>query len=335
MPFFAQKWTSVEKTKPNKPNSNPISKKPKMVVILVRTMTNNNELRTTNYSKQSQSNPKRQHCRRVQYFLIVCSDKVIIFFMRIGLTKYGWPQVVIFPTLIVAAMAVCLAAGARYLSAWAVISVEAILAAVLIWVLSFFRDPYRLPPADKNILLAPADGRITDIEIVEDPPAFLQAPASPDAVRGCGRKQEGGGVTAMRIGIFLNIFNVHINRCPCNAKVERITYRPGKFKNAMNPQSGRVNESNDLALIRTDSPNDKLIVRQISGVIARRIVCGIKAGRELAGGEKFGMIKFGSRTELYVPAREDAKCLVKIGDKVKAGLTPLVRYEGTPLRGNQ
>jgi phosphatidylserine decarboxylase len=247
--------------------------------------------------------------------LIVCADKVIIFFMRIGLTKYGWPQVVLFPTLIVAAMAVYLAVGVLYLSAWAVISVEVILAVVLIWVLSFFRDPYRLPPADKKVLLAPADGKITDIEIVEETD-FI-------------------GSAAVRIGIFLNIFNVHINRCPCNAKVERITYRPGKYKNAMNPQSGRVNESNDLALIRTDSPNDKLIVRQISGAIARRIVCGVKAGQELAGGEKFGMIKFGSRTELYIPAREDAKCLVKIGDKVKAGLTVLVRYEGTPLRGNQ
>jgi len=108
----------------------------------------------------------------------------------------------------------------------------------------------------------------------------------------------------------------------------------------MNPQSGRVNESNDLGLVRTDSPQDKLIVRQISGAIARRIVCDKVQGMELTGGQKFGMIKFGSRTELYVPLHEAAtpgserhppavgvKCLVQIGDKVKAGLTPLVRYE--------
>jgi phosphatidylserine decarboxylase len=110
-------------------------------------------------------------------------------------------------------------------------------------------------------------------------------------------------------------------------KVEKITYKKGKYKNAMNPQSGRVNESNDLALVRTDAPRDKLIVRQVSGSIARRIVCATGAGRELAGGEKFGMIKFGSRTELYLPVRKEAKCLVEIGDKVKAGLTALVRYE--------
>ena len=95
----------------------------------------------------------------------------------------------------------------------------------------------------------------------------------------------------------------------------------------MNSQSGRVNESNELDLVRTETPEDKLIVRQISGAIARRIVCATAEGRELSGGEQFGMIKFGSRTELYLPVSENAKCLVKIGDKVKAGLTPLIKYE--------
>jgi len=171
----------------------------------------------------------------------------------------------------------------------------------------FFRDPHRLSPSDKNLLLAPADGQITDIEVVEEN-GFI-------------------GEAALRVGIFLSIFNTHINRAPCNVRVEKITYKKGKFKNAMNPQSGRVNESNDLSLVRTDSPKDRLIVRQISGAIARRIVCDKMQGQELSGGEKFGMIKFGSRTELYVPVRENAKCLVKIGDKVKAGLTPLIEYE--------
>jgi phosphatidylserine decarboxylase len=95
----------------------------------------------------------------------------------------------------------------------------------------------------------------------------------------------------------------------------------------MNPSSGRVNNSVDLELVRTDSPRDKLIVRQISGAIARRIVCRADEGQELTGGQTFGMIKFGSRTELFYPLRENAKCLVQVGDKVKAGLTPLVRYE--------
>ena len=242
--------------------------------------------------------------------------------MRIPLTKYGWPQVVVFPAAVLAVMIAYLLVAVLFLPAWAIVSAEAVLAVALIWVLAFFRDPERHCPSDRNLLLAPADGRITDIEIVADPPAFL-------------REQEGGGGAAMRIGIFLSIFNAHINRAPCNVRVEKITYRKGKYKNAMNPQSGRVNESNDLALVRTDSPKDRLIVRQISGSVARRIVCEKIEGQELTGGEKFGMIKFGSRTELYAPVRQSAKCLVRIGDKVKAGLTPLVRYEGTPLCGNQ
>lgn len=227
--------------------------------------------------------------------------------MRIPLTKYGWPQVAVYPAAVLAAMAVAPIVARGHLSTWAVATIEAVLGALLIWSLSFFRDPERLCPSDRNILLAPADGTITNIDEVEED-NFI-------------------GGKAVRIGIFLSIFSTHINRAPCNVKVERITYRKGKYKNAMNPHSGRVNESNDLALVRTDDPRDKLIVRQISGSIARRIVCATGAGRELAGGEKFGMIKFGSRTELYLPVRKEARCLVEIGDKVKAGLTALVRYE--------
>ena len=227
--------------------------------------------------------------------------------MRIPLTKYGWPQVVIFPAAVLAVMVVWPLAGKNFLPLWAIVSIEALLAGVLIWVLAFFRDPHRAVPTNSNLLLAPADGKITNIEIVDENDFISEK--------------------TLRIGIFLSIFNVHINRAPCNVKVEKITYKQGKYKNAQKPQAGRVNESNDLDLVRTDSPKERLIVRQISGAIARRIVCQISQGQKLTGGEKFGMIKFGSRTELYLPARENARCLVQIGDKVKAGLTPLVRYE--------
>jgi phosphatidylserine decarboxylase len=240
--------------------------------------------------------------------------------MRIPLTKYGLPQVVVYPAVVLVAMVVFLFGITAFLRPWAVISIEVLLAVILIWTLMFFRDPKRCCPSDRNLLLAPADGKITDIETV--------------------RENDFIGGTVLRIGIFLSIFDTHINRAPCNVKVEKITYKKGKYKNALNPQSSRVNESNDLNLIRTDSPEDRLIVRQISGAIARRIVCDTFEGQELAGGQKFGMIKFGSRTELYVPLREaatpgsdryppvaGAKCLVQIGDKVKAGLTPLVKYE--------
>lgn len=227
--------------------------------------------------------------------------------MRVPLTKYGWPEAVLLPLMVLTAMVVCLLAGILFLPLWAIVLVEVFLAGVLIWVLMFFRDPERDCPVDKNLLLAPADGRITDIDIVEETD-FIRA-------------------SALKIGIFLSIFDAHINRAPCNVIVERITYKKGRYKNAMNPQSGQFNESNDLGLVRTDSPNDRLLVRQISGAVARRIVCEAVEGQKLTGGERFGMIKFGSRTELYMPAGENIRCLVRIGDRVKAGLTPLVRYE--------
>lgn len=227
--------------------------------------------------------------------------------MRISLTKYGLPQVVVYPVLAFAAMIVFPRIAGVFLPQWAVFTIKVILAVILIWILMFFRDPERRCPSDSNLLLAPADGRITEIERVEET-GFIDGPA-------------------LRIGIFLSIFNVHINRAPCNVRVEKITYKKGKYLNAMNSQSGRINESNELDLVRTETPEDKLIVRQISGAIARRIVCATAEGRELSGGEQFGMIKFGSRTELYLPVSENAKCLVKIGDKVKAGLTPLIKYE--------
>jgi len=227
--------------------------------------------------------------------------------MKIPLTKYGWPQVVVYPAVVIAAMVAFGLSGKSFLPAWAVVSIETVLVLVLLWVLAFFRDPPRRCPVAPNLLLAPADGRITEIVTINDS-RFVGGPV-------------------LRIGIFLSIFNTHINRAPCSVRVETITYKKGKYLNAMNPQSGKVNESNDVGLVRTESPKDKLLVRQVSGAIARRIVCKTSVGRELAGGEQFGMIKFGSRTELYLPARENAKCLVQIGDKVKAGLTPLVEYE--------
>ncbi|MBN2591941.1 MAG: phosphatidylserine decarboxylase family protein [Sedimentisphaerales bacterium] len=226
--------------------------------------------------------------------------------MKIPLTKYGMPQVVVYPAAVLAAMIVFPLITAAFLPLWAVIAIEAVLAAILIWTLMFFRDPERSCPEDGSLLLAPADGRVTEVETTEET-SFIGGPA-------------------LRIGIFLSIFDAHINRAPCNVKIKKITYKKGKYLNAMNPKSGRLNESNELDLVRTDSPNDRLIVRQVSGAIARRIVCEAAEGQELAGGERFGMIKFGSRTELYVSARENAKCLVQIGDKVKAGLTPLVKY---------
>lgn len=235
--------------------------------------------------------------------------------MRIPLTKYGSPQVVVYPMALLAAAVVYPVIALRCFPNWAVgtswvfatvSTVEVVLLALLAWSLSFFRDPRREIPSDDRLLLAPADGTVRDIETVDEKD-FIGGPA-------------------LRIGIFLSIFNVHINRAPCDAQVEKITYHRGKFRNAMSPLAGKENESNDIAVVRTNRPNDRLLVRQISGAVARRIVCAARVGQHLAAGEQFGMIKFGSRTELYVPAGKYIECLVQIGDKVKAGVTPLARY---------
>jgi len=221
------------------------------------------------------------------------------------LTRFGWPQVVVYPAAIFVLFVLSLVWALTHPAPLPWLA-AALLAGLLVWTLAFFRDPQRTIPTDPAVLLAPADGKIIDIHRVQET-TFINGPA-------------------LRITIFLSIFDVHINRAPCNVTVEAITYKPGKFKNAMKPAAARVNESNDLMLIRTDPPHDRLILRQISGAVARRIVCTAKPNETLTAGQRFGMIKFGSGTELYVPARENLKCLVKIGDKVKAGLSPVVRY---------
>lgn len=227
--------------------------------------------------------------------------------MRIPITKYGWPQVVIMPAGIVVAMAVCLSGGGGVLAWLAVVAIEAVLLILLVFVLSFFRDPKRDVPADSSLLLSPADGKVVDIKVLDG--------------------YEGFDGPVLRIGIFLSVFDPHINRAPCDVKIEDVKYRPGKFKDARDPQAGKVNESNDLTMLRVGSRADRIVVRQISGAIARRIVCAVGQGDSLARGEKFGMIKFGSRTELYIPARDDIECACKVGDKVKAGLTILGKYK--------
>lgn len=226
--------------------------------------------------------------------------------MHLPLTRYGLPQVAVYPILVLILMAL-LVVFIR--PAWALIPIEVFLFLVLVWMLSFFRDPARAIIRDEKLLLSPADGTITDISLAED-----------DTL----------GTKALRISMFLSIFNVHINRVPCSVRIEKVTYKKGRFKNAMSPESSRTNESNDIIMVRLEEPADRLLVRQISGAIARRIVCEAGEGGEYRQGEQFGMIKFGSRTELYLPAEGEGRgryeVLVKPGDPVRAGLTPLVRY---------
>lgn len=235
--------------------------------------------------------------------------------MRIPLTRYGLPQVAVFPLILIATMAVYYWIAHRFLrpacacpmTSLMVWLPEAILLIVLIWVFSFFRDPARTIVQDASLLLSPADGTVAAVETLNSYPGF-----------------EG---PVLRIEIFLSVFNVHINRVPCSVRIGQIAYKPGKFVDARRSDCSKINEANEIEMFRTDAPTDRMLVRQISGAIARRIVCEARIDQTFSAGEKFGMIKFGSCTELYVPARDNLKSEVSVGNKVKAGLTILARYQ--------
>ncbi len=183
---------------------------------------------------------------------------------------------------------------------WAVVP-----AVMLGLVIYFFRDPTRQIPTEADAIVSPADGTIAEITWV-DHYDFFHGPA-------------------IKVGIFLSIFNVHINRSPRSARVVDMHYKPGEFLNAINPESVLRNEFMWIGMEEIDHPQRRFAVRAISGLIARRIVCILKPGQTVQRGEKFGMIKLGSRTELILPC-EGVEIEVEVGQKVQAGSTVLARY---------
>lgn len=176
---------------------------------------------------------------------------------------------------------------------------------MLCLVVYFFRDPKRCVPQQAGAVVAPADGTVAEVARVEH--------------------DEFVGGPAVRIGIFLSIFNVHLNRSPRRARVIWLRYEPGKFLNALRPASTRENESMWIGLEEESPPHRRLVVRQIAGAIARRIVCDLRPGEVLERGQKWGMIKLGSRTELYLPDEEGLEIAVKPGQRVHAGSTVVAR----------
>ena len=198
-----------------------------------------------------------------------------------------------------------LGAGAAWL--WWPLAIPFVL--VWLWVIAFFRDPPRRRAFAAGELGAPADGRVTEISWLDH--------------------YEPLGGPAVRIGIFLSIFNVHANRAPCAGTVRTVTYRRGSFLDARHVDSGKQNESNTL-LIDPDHPIPGPVeVRQVAGKVARRIVCHAAPGDAMEIGQRFGMIKFGSRTELIVPQAARPDVQIQIGDSVRAGLTVMVRVDTT------
>jgi len=226
---------------------------------------------------------------------------------RVGLlTRYGLREVL----LAIVVFGGGAAALAYWVTPWAAIAP----AVPLLFTLYFFRDPRRVSPGDENTIVSPADGKVVDIEEVDEPEVI--------------------GGKAVRVGIFLSILDVHLNRAPLAGRVNYVKYRPGKFFAAFNRKASTENESNTVGLETDVAPGGKpllLKVKQISGIIARRIVCACNEGHELARGERFGMIKFGSRTELYLPVGA-AELAVGIGDKVRGGRTVIGTVAGASGR---
>ena len=174
---------------------------------------------------------------------------------------------------------------------------------ITIWVYYFFRDPERFPINDKNYLLSPADGVVSQITEVNGPIEL-----------GLENKK------FTRVSIFMNVFDCHVNRIPSSGKIDKIFYKSGKYINASLDKASDENERNYIKM--TNSNGDELILVQIAGLIARRIVCEIKENDETKQGNKFGMIRFGSRVDLYF---NNYQLMVKINQKTIAGETIIAR----------
>jgi phosphatidylserine decarboxylase len=177
----------------------------------------------------------------------------------------------------------------------------------LLWLLAatflvFFRDPPRPYPQDDQCIYAAADGTITAVDTVTED-WFLEGQAT-------------------RIVTFLSVLNVHVNRSPVSGEVVRLQWKPGTFGNTMSLQKSEANERNMVAI---NGPRGKVTVIQVAGLLARRIVCWAGEGHHLRAGQKFGMIKFSSRTDVLVP-QGSVEVLVKPGQQVRGGITPIARY---------
>lgn len=190
---------------------------------------------------------------------------------------------------------------------WIVVAALAVVGGLIAW---FFRNPHRRIPTGEGLVVSPADGLIWSVDEIEH--------------------DEYIGGPAVTIGIFLSIFNVHINRMPVAGRVIGLRYRPGKYLNALRPESVRENEQLAVRLEGDEPPHRRMVVVQITGAIARRIVCWLKPGDQLERGAQFGMIKLGSRTELVLPREPGLEIRVREGDKVRAGCDVLAAYSSTP-----
>src|ERR1051325_3686072 len=170
-----------------------------------------------------------------------------------------------------------------------------------LWLFAFFRDPDRRVPTEQDIMVSPADGTVSDITDLPNVELL--------------------GGPAIRVGIFLSVFNVHINRPPCAGRITAVSYKKGKFINAMShSRASEENESNTLVISDQIHGRPIAVVKQIVGLIARRIICTTNVGDSVDRGGRIGMIKFGSRTEVYIPKWLNPDIKVKVGQSVRGAL---------------
>jgi phosphatidylserine decarboxylase len=202
------------------------------------------------------------------------------------IAREGWPFLAI--AVVVAVLATVFGGAVLSALTWL----------VALFVLQFFRDPARVIPQDEGAVLSPADGRIVMVERTRD--EYLQR-------------------DAIKVSVFMNVFNVHSNRSPVDGTVQQVWYNPGKFVNADLDKASTENERNAVWIKATDGQDVTSV--QVAGLIARRILCYVKAGDVLARGQRYGFIRFGSRVDVYLPL--DATVKVAIGDKVSATSTIL------------
>ncbi|HXC56977.1 MAG TPA: phosphatidylserine decarboxylase [Rhizomicrobium sp.] len=218
--------------------------------------------------------------------------------MRVPIHREGWPFIAIF---------VALNGVLYWLSPWAGLA----FAPVTLWCIAFFRDPERTPPPGERSVVSPADGVL--LPMVD---------AVPPQELGLGPEPR------RRLSIFMNVFNVHVNRMPVSGTVVALAYRPGRFFNASFDKASVHNErmSARLRPQNGSDPAADLAVVQIAGLVARRIVCDVKQGDAVARGTRYGMIRFGSRLDVYLPPT--AKIVIKDGTVTRAGETVLAELQG-------
>jgi phosphatidylserine decarboxylase len=190
--------------------------------------------------------------------------------------------------------------GVSYLLHWTVAAVLLVLLALFVF--SFFRDPERVIPSEPGAVVSPGDGRVVVVT-----------------------EEENEGRPGKRVSIFLAVWNVHVNRSPASGTIAKLEYRPGKFLAAMRERASMENEQNVFTL-STDA--GEIVFKQIAGLIARRVVSWKKAGEKVARGERVGLVRFGSRVDLWVP--KEAEIVVKVGENVKGGSSVLAHWPAKP-----